>query len=158
MKHYKLTYQRHIVKSSAALSLIGSIAVWRFVLLPMISVLGFGWVVHSIATALALFTLIYGIYRIFTRKWTLKLVIHEDKAEPELEVNGIRLQPEDIAGIYIDGYFKSTVGIRLHKQKLVSPRLCFRFAGHEDEAIHSLKFWTHQHGISWEAKPFKRWV
>lgn len=159
MKNYRLTNQRSVIFIYVVVALVGAFQLWQLIVRPTFSTLGFNLVVYGLlllAAAMVVFTLMYSAYRFTTQRWSLTMVIHEDKAE--LEVNGIRLRPEDIDGIYMDGYFKPTIGIRLHKQKLISPRLCFRFADHEDEAIKSLKFWAQQHGISWHAKPFKRWV
>ncbi|WP_340024282.1 hypothetical protein MHI24_04020 [Paenibacillus sp. FSL K6-1096] len=73
-----------------------------------------------------------------------------------LQIKNTEIEASRVKRIYIKGYFKPVIAIKLKSSLLVQHKHCFCFTGQEDEGIDALQQWADQHQIAVVHRGFAR--
>ena len=79
-------------------------------------------------------------------------------SEHGLTIRGRDIPIDQIDRILLDGYFLSSIGIKLRGRRTVPAGLHFRFAGEEDRSTNELKQWARAHEIPISPGRVVRWL
>lgn len=110
--------------------------------------LGYAWVIFCLIIVIVL------LYRMITIRRNIEIQIHPDAIVLEDQ----KIEVKQIKDIYVKGYFKPEIGIKLVDSTFVPYRLCFSFVDLEYKGMKELTAWAERNQIKLSNKRYMRWL
>lgn len=95
-----------------------------------------------------LFALVLTLFRVFKKPFEVQF------NSESILLNGKSVETNVIKQIFVMGYFKPIIGIKLISNKLVPYELSFKFLGEEDQGLADLKTWANENHVTLTHKHF----
>lgn len=108
----------------------------------------YAWVIFCLIIVIVL------LYRMLTIRRKIEIQIHPDAIVLEDQ----KIKATMIKDIYVRGYFKPVIGIKLVDSTFVPYRLCFSFLDLEYKGMKELSAWAERNQIKLSNKRFMRWL